>query len=87
MAYIAKQKVKGKDYYYLRKSVREGERVISKSLAYLGKTREEAEVKAKELIKKMETKVENNKPFEKVSKPEEKIEIIHKKFLNALTYF
>ena len=79
MAYIAKQKVKGKDYYYLRKSVREGERVISKSLAYLGKTREEAEVKAKELIKKMETKVENNKPFEKVSKPEEKIEIIHKK--------
>jgi len=56
MAYIAKQKVKGKDYYYLRKSVREGDRVISKSLAYLGKSREEAELKAKEIIKKMENK-------------------------------
>ena len=62
MAYIVKQKVNGKDYYYLRKSVREGDKVLSKNLAYLGKTREEAEIKAKEFLKNMENeKVEEKK--------------------------
>jgi glycyl-tRNA synthetase len=56
--YIAKQKVKGKDYFYLRKSVREGEKVISKSVAYLGKTREEAEKKKLEILKNLDS--ENN---------------------------
>ena len=65
MTYIAKQKVNGKDYYYLRKSIREGEKVISKSLAYLGKTKQEAEDK----LKKMENK-----------KTEENQEIIENKF-------
>ncbi len=51
MVYIAKQPVNGKDYYYLRKSVREGDKVISKSVAYLGKTKEEAEKKFKEMEK------------------------------------
>ena len=59
MVYIVKQKVNGKDYFYLRKSVREGGKVKSKSVAYLGKTREEAEEKTKEIIKNMESK-ENN---------------------------
>ena len=51
--YIAKQKVKGKDYYYLRKSVREGKKVMSKNVAYLGKDKKEAELKSKEIIKEM----------------------------------
>ena len=46
--YVAKQKVKGKDYYYLRKSVREGEKVKSKNIAYLGKDKKEAQIKAKD---------------------------------------
>src|SRR3989344_4397416 len=54
MAYIVKQKVYGKDYYYLRKSVREGDKVRSKFIAYLGKNKTEANKKAKEVIKKME---------------------------------
>lgn len=65
MAYIVKQKVNGKDYYYLRKSIRQGDRVISKSVAYLGKTLEEAEKKAKEVLEKMSNKFEENKTSEK----------------------
>src|SRR3989344_4315815 len=48
--YVAKQKVKGKDYYYLRKSVREGEKVRSKNVAYLGKDKKDAQIKAKKII-------------------------------------
>src|SRR3989344_4643443 len=51
--YIVKQKVYGKDYYYLRRSVREGDKVISKNMAYLGKNKKEAEEKAKEIIEKI----------------------------------
>lgn len=71
MAYIVKQKVGGNDYYYLRKSVREGSKVISKSVAYLGKTRSEAEVKAAEIIKRMESG--KNKMNNQENKVEEKI--------------
>jgi len=53
MAYVVKQNVNGGDYYYLRKSVREGGKVVSKSIAYLGKTKTEADKKAKEIIKNM----------------------------------
>jgi glycyl-tRNA synthetase len=66
MSYIAKQKVNGKDYFYLRKSERKGDKVVSKHIAYLGKTRDEAEIKMKEILKnpeiadnKME-EIENN---------------------------
>ena len=54
MAFIVKKKVKGHDYFYLNKSVREAGKVKSKTLAYLGKTREEAEKKANEFIYKNE---------------------------------
>jgi len=54
MAFIVKQKVYGKDYYYLRKSVREGNKVRSKMIAYLGKDKKEAEKKAKDIIAEME---------------------------------
>ncbi|MBD3246995.1 glycine--tRNA ligase [Candidatus Pacearchaeota archaeon] len=57
MAFIVKKKIHGKDYYYLRQSVRENGKVHSKCLAYLGKTRSEAERKAKQIMKN----TENNK--------------------------
>ena len=47
--YIAKQNISGKDYYYIRKSVRNGDKVVSKNVCYGGKTKEEAEAKLKEL--------------------------------------
>lgn len=54
MTYIVKQKVYGKDYYYLRKSVRENGKVVSKNLGYLGKSKAEAVKKADEILKGME---------------------------------
>jgi glycyl-tRNA synthetase len=76
MAYITKQKINGKDYFYLRKSLRENGKVISKHIAYLGKTREEAEEKMKEILKNIDSKnnsmgLENNNA--------EKKELSHKK--------
>ena len=68
--YIAKQNINGKDYYYIRKSVRKGEKVISQNVAYGGKTREEAEDKLKEL-----NKLDENKKIN-VDKKTDKFEII-----------
>ena len=46
--FIVKKQIKGKDYYYLRESKREGTKVVAKTIAYLGKDKAEAEKKAKE---------------------------------------
>jgi len=74
--YIAKQKVKGKDYYYLRKSVREGKKVMSKNVAYLGKDKKEAQIKAKGIISQMD-RVKQTPDLEKEVKiPNKKIEEI-----------
>ncbi len=54
MSYIAKQRVNGKDYFYMRKAVRDNGKVVSKHVAYLGKTREEAEEKMREILKNSE---------------------------------
>ena len=65
--FIVKKTITGKDYYYLRKSVREGNKVISKTVAYLGKDKEEAEKKKKEIEEKIErgeeigNAIQNNK--------------------------
>jgi glycyl-tRNA synthetase len=40
--FIVKKNISGKEYCYLNKSIREGDRVISKCIAYLGKDEEEA---------------------------------------------
>ncbi len=50
--YIVKKKISGNDYFYARESVREGVKVKSKNIAYLGKTLSEAEEKLEELKKK-----------------------------------
>jgi len=62
--YIIKKKIGNNEYFYLRKSVRKGKKVIAKTIAYLGKTRKEAEEKMNQIINKP------NKPIEKIKKPE-----------------
>ncbi len=47
--FIVKKKIGNKEYYYLRESRREGGKVIAKTIAYLGKTRKEAERKMSEV--------------------------------------
>lgn len=69
MAFIVKKNIGGKDYFYLRQSKREGKKVKSICLAYLGKTRKEAEKKAQEIIKNMN---KEKKPEEKKIKHMEK---------------
>ena len=59
--YIIKQKISGKDYYYLRKAVRKGKKVKSLCIAYLGKNKEEAEKKAKGIEEKSKEEEKINK--------------------------
>ncbi|MEI6058465.1 MAG: glycine--tRNA ligase [archaeon] len=65
MAFIVKKKISGKEYFYLRESKREKTkdgkkgRVIAKTIAYLGKTRTEAEKKMNEILG-LDVKKENN---------------------------
>ena len=54
MPFIVKKNIHGNDYYYLRQSIREKGKVVSKCLAYLGKNRSEAERKAKQIMKNSE---------------------------------
>ncbi len=60
MAFIVKKIIHGRDYFYLNENKRVNGKVKTKTLAYLGKRKKEAEKKAKEIIKKME-KVEEEK--------------------------
>ena len=53
MVYVRAKKIKGQTYYYLVKSVREGERVRQVSLEYLGADRPNAQ-KVRRLGKKYE---------------------------------
>ena len=54
MAFIVKKTISGKDYYYLNENKRVDGKVKTKTLAYLGKTKKEAEKKKKEFMEKME---------------------------------
>ena len=51
MAFIVKKKIKGREYYYLNENKRIDGKVKTKTLAYLGKTREIAEEKMEEFLK------------------------------------
>ena len=51
MAFIVKKKIKGNEYYYLNENKRVDGKVKTKTLAYLGKIREDAEQKAEEFMK------------------------------------
>ena len=48
--FMVKKEIKCKDYYYLRESKRENGKVKAKTIAYLGKTKKEAEKKEKEFL-------------------------------------
>lgn len=54
--FIVKKKLKSGEYYYLRETKREKDKVISRDIAYLGKNRKEAESKMKEIVSKLENK-------------------------------
>jgi len=67
--FISKKIINGKEYYYLQKSLRKGDKVISESI-YLGKNKEDAEKKAQELM------VTENKDFKEENKKDLTIEKI-----------
>ena len=52
MAFIVKKKIHNKEYYYLNENRRVDGKVKTKTLAYLGKTKKEAEQKAKAILQK-----------------------------------
>lgn len=54
MAFIVKKTVSGKEYYYLNENKRVDGKVKTKTLAYLGKEKSEAEKKAAEIISQIE---------------------------------
>tara|TARA_Y100000310_G_C20621942_1_gene783831 strand:+ start:1 stop:1683 length:1683 start_codon:yes stop_codon:yes gene_type:complete len=54
--FVVKKTIKGKDYYYLRQSIRENGKVRAKTILYLGKDKNNAERKAKEYELKTEEK-------------------------------
>lgn len=51
--FVVKKTISGKDYFYLNENKRVEGKVKTKTIAYLGKTRKDAEKKAKEIIEKM----------------------------------
>ncbi|MEK6926023.1 MAG: hypothetical protein AABW50_01975, partial [Nanoarchaeota archaeon] len=50
MAFVVKKKIAGKEYYYLNKSERKGNKVVSKYVAYLGKDKKGADEKARKIL-------------------------------------
>ncbi len=68
--FIVKKNINGRDYYYLRSSVRKNGRIKAVNIAYLGKNRRDAFLKAKEFMDKTGGKAEkshgeNNKSKDK----------------------
>jgi glycyl-tRNA synthetase len=66
MAFIVKKRIGEKEYYYLNENKRvpspDGKtKVKTRTLAYLGKTKKEAEKRAKDILKKMEKEELNDK--------------------------
>lgn len=54
MAFIVRKNINGRDYYYLNENKRVDGKVKTKTLAYLGKNKREAEKRAKEVLDKRE---------------------------------
>ena len=53
MAFIVKKKIKGREYYYLNENKRVNGKVKTKTLAYLGKTKVDAEIKMKKFLREI----------------------------------
>jgi glycyl-tRNA synthetase len=58
MAFIVKKNIHGNDYYYLNENKRVEGKVKTRTIAYLGKTKKEAQKKSKEIIKNLESREE-----------------------------
>lgn len=70
MAFIVKKIISGNDYYYLNENKRIDGKVKTKTIAYLGKNKKNAERKMKEILKKKD--FVENKPKQKKSELEDK---------------
>ena len=74
MVFIVKKKISGNEYYYLNENKRVDGKVKTKTIAYLGKEKKEAEKKAREIIKKMKSeKVEKKIKISKKDKMKKEI--------------
>ena len=58
MAFIVKKNIHGNDYYYLNENKRVEGKVKTRTIAYLGKTKKEAQRKSREIIKNLENRGE-----------------------------
>ena len=67
-AFIVKKNIHGKEYFYLNENKRVEGKVKTKTLAYLGKNKKEAEKKAKEILEKPKEKKEVKKLIKLVKK-------------------
>jgi len=76
--FIVKKKISGKEYYYLRKSERKDGKVRAVTVAYLGKTKKQAEEKFKELQKQLKTEKTGKKDMKGEDKKEKPIKIGNK---------
>ena len=81
MAFIVKKKINGGEYYYLRESRRENGKIRAITLAYLGKTKKEADKKAREFLKNRE-KIKNEQIIRE-NMPEPKNETNQKVKINV----
>jgi glycyl-tRNA synthetase len=83
--YIVKKKIHGKEYYYLCSSRREKGKVKTKTVAYLGKIRKEAEKKAKKIIEDFKNSKQEKKQEQKHKHKKEKKNIKIKRKIEPLT--
>ncbi|MEX0932709.1 MAG: glycine--tRNA ligase [Candidatus Pacearchaeota archaeon] len=74
MAFIVKKKINDNEYYYLNENKRVNGKVKTKTLAYLGKTKKEAEEKMNEFLEKMKDKEEEKITEVKIEKSSMTIE-------------
>lgn len=73
MAFIVKKTIHGNDYYYLNENKRIDGKVKTRTIAYLGKVKRDAEKKAREIIKKMNKEKEKKPRIEQIEKSEKEI--------------
>jgi glycyl-tRNA synthetase len=66
MAFIVKKNIHNREYYYLNENKRVNGKVKTKTLAYLGKNRKDAEKKAKKII--ISKKAMQRKPIQELKK-------------------
>ena len=87
MAFVVRKNIHNKDYYYLNENKRIGSKVKTKTIAYLGKNRKDAEKKAKEIKNKRITETKKgisdnskeNKPVKVMAKIDEITSICSKR--------